>query len=405
MKINRNHFLPAIFSMALLTVLVIQVNWILKTAGIKEELFNEKANMVLVRTAEALSTDTEACRNIENGIGKGEIDKIDSLITHYMKFYNFHLNYSFEVIQPVSFLFKGGHVNAYNVYNKRLDEVVSKNGLELKLVFPDKKQFILEEMGVPFVSSVILILLVLVMFWRTNLSLQKEKKVSEQVKDFVNNMTHEFKTPLTNIALAAKMMNRETVINQEEKIRHYSGIILEENEKLKHQVEQVLSMTALEKGEIPLHMELIDVHSLIAGALKCMSVQLDSQKGHLELKLEAVKFMVKGDKRQLTGALCNLIDNAIKYSGPSPELVIETSNTAKELIVRISDKGPGIDKSYHKRIFEKYFRVPTGNVHDVKGFGLGLSYVKKIVELHGAGIQLESETGRGTTFTINLPYD
>jgi len=262
---SRNYIFITISSVALIIVLVIQVNWIFQTAKAKEELFNEKANMILSRTTDALCADKETCTNMGScclldgnlecklQLGKNEVAKIDSLLKRYMKFYNFHIDYSFEVIQPnlkSENKYPGGWSN--NVFKRRLEEAVNKNGLELKLIFPDKKQFIIAEMGTMFITSVILVIIVLVMFWRTIISLVKEKKISEHTTDFLNNMTHEFKTPLTNIALAGKMMIKDSNIKQEDKIKHYSGIILEENEKLRRQVEQVLSMTALERGEIPL---------------------------------------------------------------------------------------------------------------------------------------------------------
>ncbi|MDB5283044.1 MAG: hypothetical protein JWO06_2119 [Bacteroidota bacterium] len=409
MKLNRTYSFIAISSIALLILLIIQVNWILQSAKIKEELFNEKANMVLSKTADALSADKETCRNMEVSVGNNDIRKIDSLFSHYMKFYNFHINYSFQVMQPKSNELKAANdftANDFtaNVYNKRLDEVASKNGLELKLILPDKKQFIIEEMGTLFIASVILILVVLVMFWRTILSLMKEKKISEHTTDFLNNMTHEFKTPLTNIALAVKMMLKDSNIRQEDKIKHYSGIILDENKKLRLQVEQVLSMTALERGEIPLQKTELDFHELIHESLKYISVQLEHQEGTLQLNLGADRFVVMGDKIHLINALCNLIDNAIKYAKEKAEISIQTLNRDKNLVVVISDKGIGIEKGYQKKVFDKFFRVPTGDVHDVKGFGLGLAYVKKIVELHGGSIELVSEKEKGATFTITLPY-
>jgi len=281
--------------------------------------------------------------------------------------------------------------------------MANKNGWALKLIFPEKKQFIMAEMGTLFITSVILILIVLVMFWRTTLSLIREKKISEHTTDFLNNMTHEFKTPLTNIALAGKMIIKDSTSKQEDKIKHYSGIILEENAKLKLQVEQVLSMTALERGEIPLRKSELDFHELINDSLKYISIQIENKQGNLKLNLDADKFIVMGDKTHLTNAMCNLIDNAIKYSKGKPELSIQTSAVAENLIVIVSDKGIGIEKEYQKKIFDKYFRVPTGDVHDVKGFGLGLAYIKKIIELHGGTIELQSEKGKGTTFTITLP--
>ena len=241
------------------------------------------------------------------------------------------------------------------------------------------------------------------MFWRTILLLIKEKRISEHTTDFLNNMTHEFKTPLTNIALASKMMMKDSTINHEDKIKHYSGIILEENEKLKLQVEQVLSMTALERGEIPIQKTELDFHQLIHDALKSISIQIENKKGHLQLNLNADQFVILGDKSHLTNALNNLIDNAIKYSNEAPEITIETLNADQSLIVIISDKGIGIDQEYQKKVFDKFFRIPKGDVHDVKGFGLGLAYVKKIIELHKGTIELESEKGVETVFKITLP--
>ncbi len=415
MKINRTYIFIAVSSIALILVLAIQVSSIFQTAKAKEELFNEKANMVLSKTAEALYSDKQTCKNIgsccrmDSGLvckvklGKNEINKIDSLLKTFMKFYNFHLDYSFEVIkQEPNDIIKNEGWNK-NVFKQCLEEVANKSGIELKLVFPDKKEFIIAEMGTLFITSVILIFAVLFMFWRTIISLIKEKKISEHTTDFLNNMTHEFKTPLTNIALAGKMIIKDSNIKQEDKIKHYSGIILEENEKLRLQVEQVLSMTALERGEIPLSKTEIDFHQLINDAVKCIGIQIENKKGSLKLDLKAGRFVVLGDKSHLTNALCNLIDNAIKYSNEKPEISIRTYNNADSLILVVADKGIGIEKEFLKKVFLKFFRVPTGDIHDVKGFGLGLAYVKKIIELHEGTIEIQSEKWKGTSFIITLP--
>ena len=421
MKLNRTYLFIAISSIALIIVLAIQVNWIFETAQIKEELFNEKANMVLTRTAEALSSDKETCKSIENNdqesgsivinscksteicISNPEIRKIDSLFRHFMGFYNFHIDYSFSLIKPIPFKLTndGGFKNI--IYNKRLEEAVSKNGMELILILPEKEQFIIEEMGTPFIASVMLILIVLFLFWRTTLSLLKEKEISEHTTDFLNNMTHEFKTPLTNIALAGKMISKDANLKQEDKVKHYSTIILEENEKLRLQVEQVLSMTALERGEIPLQKTELDVHALINECVKCISIQIENSHGDLKLNLDAQKFIIHADKIHLTNALCNLIDNAIKYSKDKPEIVVQTYNSSGNLIIVVADNGIGIEEKYHEKVFDKFFRVPTGNIHNVKGFGLGLAYIKKIVELHNGTIRLQNDKAEGTKFTITLP--
>jgi two-component system phosphate regulon sensor histidine kinase PhoR len=415
MKQNRITFFIALATTALVGVLIIQFNWILETAKVKEEIFTEKANMILSRTTEALGADTETCQRIDAcmsaddtsetaaKLGDAEIQKIDSLFNYYMRFYNFHIDYTFEIVKqkPAANTNNGGF--AVVSYDKTLANPHTKNGMELKLIFPDKTHFILAEMGTLFITSVVLILVVLILFWLTITSLLKQKKISEHTTDFLNNMTHEFKTPLSNISLAGKLLTKDTIIKNEEKIKHYSGIILEENEKLRLQVEQVLSMTALERGEIPILKTELDFHTLINDALKHISLQIENRQGHLNLNLKAHNFNLNGDKMHLINALCNLIDNAIKYAKDKPEISITTTNAEQNLILVVADKGIGISKQYSKKVFDKFFRVPTGDVHDVKGFGLGLAYVKKIIELHCGKIELQSEKGDGTTFTITLP--
>ena len=410
MKQNRTYLYIAISSIALFIVLIIQINWIFETAEMKEQLFNEKANMILAKTAEAISADSVACRKLEISIDRNERHKIDSIFNHYMKLYNIHIDYFFEVKQgtPITKLESGfaNNTDPYKTgcYQACVTDGSTKNGMELKLVFPQAEEYIMAEMGTPFFTSVFLIIVVLVMSWRTILSLSKEKKISEHTTDFLNNMTHEFKTPLTNIALAGKMIIKESNIQQEEKVKHYTGIILEENEKLRLQVEQVLSMTALERGEIPLQKAELDFHYLISDSLKCISVQIENKHGNVKVDLNAERFIIMGDKTHLTNALCNLVDNAIKYSYEKPEIHIQTSNINDKLVIAISDNGIGIEDKYHKKVFDKFFRVPTGDVHDVKGFGLGLAYIKTIVEMHEGTIELQSEKGKGTVFIIRIPY-
>lgn len=413
MKQSRTKIFIVISSISLIILLVIQVNWILHTAKIKEDLFNEKANMVLSKTTEAIRSDEQACKEIgacavENDegvaakLGKNEIHKIDSLFKYYMKFYNFYIDYTFEVVKPKV---KSNNETSFsnNIFNKPLQNLVGNNGVELKLIFPEKKQFIMAEMGTLFITSVILILVVFVLFWRTILSLLKEKKIWEHTTDFLNNMTHEFKTPLTNIALASKMLMKDSTNKQPDKIKHYSEIILEENEKLNLQIEQVLSMTALERGEIPLQKIELDFHQLINDTLKCIGIQIENQQGNIKLNLLAEIFVILGDKTHLINALCNLIDNAIKYAKEKPDIIIHTYNRGKFLVMEVSDNGIGIEKKYQKKVFDKFFRIPTGDIHNVKGFGLGLAYVKKIVEMHQGIIEIKSEPNKGTIFTISLP--
>jgi len=416
MNIKRTYLFIAISSMALMLLLIIQVHWIFQSSRIKEAMFNEKANMVLSKTTESLLADSETCRRIGDSvernytsgltarIGQHEIRTIDSLFNHYMRFYNFHIDYTFEVIKPNPEL--SGSKNSFSdfAFNKPLFDLNGGNEIHLKLIIPDKRQFILAEMGLLFITSLLLIIVVLILFWRTVLSLLKEQKIATQTTDFLNNMTHEFKTPMTNIALAGKMMMKEPEISQGSKLKHYAGIICAENEKLGLQVDQVLNMSALEREEIRLIKRDLDFHELIQETLNHFSLQIEHKAGQCQVNLKAQHFVVNGDKTHFTNALYNLVDNAIKYSDGKPELLVQTRNHSQHLIIDITDHGIGIDPAFRTKVFDRYFRIPTGNVHDVKGFGLGLTYTKKIVELHGGTVEIQSEKGMGTTFKITLPH-
>ena len=407
MKSNRTYLFITLSSIALVLVLVIQVNWILEAAHAKEQLFNEKANIVLARTTEALYADKATCKKMENCVGKDERHKIDSLFLHYMKYYNFQIDYSFEVLKPFrnqeNNLLGTIYPNDPGCYRTPLDEVYQKNGWALKLIFPKKTAYIKREISLLFITSIFLILIVLFLFWHTLSSLLREKKISEHTNDFLNNMTHEFKTPLTNIALAGKMILKDHVTIEANKIKHYTEVILQENERLNLQVEQVLRMTALERGEIPLQKSRLDFHQLIKDSIKCMNLQLENSQVNVELNLHATTYFVLADKNHFINVFCNLIDNAIKYGGGKQKLIIQSSQTDKKIIVSVKDQGIGIKKEYQLNIFDKYFRVPTGDIHTVKGFGLGLAYVKKIIELHGGKVDIQSEEKKGSTFIITLP--
>jgi len=411
MKLNRNYLFIAISSLALVCVLIIQVKWILQTARNKEDLFDEKAGIVLARATEELVADSIVFRNLEASGTQNEFHKIDSILRKYMNYYNFHVAYSFEINRPlptIAYQMKADSPDPADTvpmacYAQSLDEIKSKNDWELKLNFPNRDQYMRSEMKAPFITSVVLILIVLVLFWRTTLSLMAEKRIAEHTTDFLNNMTHEFKTPLTNISLAGNRMMKEPS-QQADKIKHYSGIILGENEKLRMQVEQVLGMTALERGEIPLLKAEVDMHELILDALKYIGIQVENREGFVKMELNAEHHRVLGDRTHLANVISNLVDNAIKYSSEAPEILVQTSNSGGSLLISVADHGIGIDKEYQKKVFDTFFRVPTGNVHDVKGFGIGLAYVKKIAELHGGTIALESEKGSGSSFTILLPY-
>ena len=416
MKLLRSHSFIIISSLALIALLAIQVTWIIKSAELKEQMFTEKANMILSKTVEAIGEDKVTCGRIgaslkQNGnnnisavLSKRELHKIDSIFAYYMRFYHFQVKYSYDVIKPTSANSEGKSDFSNNIYNQSLTDANQNELFELKLIFPDKVDFILAEMGSMFLVSVVLICIVLLMFWRTIIIFNKEKEISKRTNEFLNNMTHEFKTPLTNIGLSIKLLLRDANIKQEDKIHHYANIVLEENKKLHWQVEQILNMAAIERGEIPLQNVQVDMNEILENSIRALSLQLENNKAIINTNLLAENYIVHGDDKHLSNVINNLLDNAIKYSVDKPMITINTRNEKGMLFIEVQDNGIGIDKVHHKRIFEAYFRVPTGNVHDVKGHGLGLSYVKKIVELHGGNVELHSELNNGSTFTISLKY-
>ncbi|MFM2224603.1 MAG: hypothetical protein RJA07_805 [Bacteroidota bacterium] len=404
MKFKKAYIFLVALSIALLIILFIQINWIVEAAKIKEELFSEKAEMILSKTATDLRSDSFSIQHLPLKMNKDDRSKIDSLIQHYMKVYRIKLDYTFSIAEE-----KKQDNNQYPLLNLQQGNYKTcinddgKNELILHLNFPDKKAFILAEMRMPFIVSVVLIFVVLVISWLTILAVIKEQKIAAQTKDFLNNMTHEFKTPITNIALAGKMIAKDFAIEQNEKLKNYTEIIINENGKLKQQVEQLLGLTELERGEIPLQKNNFNFHELVENAATRMQLQLQSKNGKLNLELTATNFFINGDAIHLNNTICNFIDNAIKYSDRNPIIKIETWNENNCILIKISDNGIGIEKSFHNKIFEKYFRVPTGNLHNVKGFGLGLAYCKMIIKQHNGNVNLKSEINKGTTFIISLP--
>lgn len=273
----------------------------------------------------------------------------------------------------------------------------------LTIYFPEQKSYVFQSLGLMIFSSTFLTLFILITFSTTIYIILKQKRLSQIKSDFVNNMTHELKTPISTISLASQMLRDKTIPVEHKNIDHISGIISNESQRLGFQVEKVLQMAIFDKGKIDLKIQQLNVHALISNISANFILQVKKRNGTLVEKLEAQHPMVMVDEVHFTNVLFNLLDNAVKYSHDAPYITITTHNTKKGLAISIKDKGIGISRENQKRIFEQFYRVPTGNIHNVKGFGLGLSYVKIILEKHNAQITLESELKKGTKFEIILP--
>lgn len=274
----------------------------------------------------------------------------------------------------------------------------------LSVSFPDETSYLLNTMWAMLSVSGLVICILIMAFYYTIATISRQKKLSEIKNDFISNMTHEFKTPISTISLAAEMLNDSSVSKTPEKQHRFIKMITDENKRLSILVESILQTAILDKGEFKLKISQIDLHEIINQAIQNTQLLIDQRGGSITKQLNATKSNVVADKLHLTNIVFNLIDNAVKYTKETPNIVISTRDAENGIEITIKDNGIGISKDNLRKIFDKFFRVPTGNVHNVKGFGLGLSYVKAVVEKHNGTIHVESEIGKGSTFKILMPY-
>jgi two-component system phosphate regulon sensor histidine kinase PhoR len=279
------------------------------------------------------------------------------------------------------------------------------NSNYLKIYFPDKRDFLFESLGYLAISSLLLALIILFSFAITVFIMFRQKRLSEIRNDFISNMTHELKTPISTISLASQMLGDKSIPVELKNIGQISKIISEECRRLGSQVEKVLQTSVFDKGKLRLMLDNENMHEIITSVVDNFSLQVKSRNGKLDVSLKAADVMVNADHVHITNVMSNLLDNAIKYCIKEPEISIITENKMEFLVITVKDNGIGISRNDQKRIFEKFYRVPTGNIHTVKGFGLGLSYVKMVVEEHSGFVEVESELHQGSAFKIFLPLN
>ncbi len=273
----------------------------------------------------------------------------------------------------------------------------------LVVIVPHQRSIIIREITWFILGAILFTLIITTAFFLTIRTLLRQKKLSEIKSDFINNMTHEFKTPLATISLAVDALKNEKVSSDKEKTNYFTGVIKEENKRMNKQVETILQAALLDKQEVQLNLKKLSAHELIKSALNNIQLPVNEKQGTLEVNLEAQKDMVMADEVHFTNLINNLLDNALKYSKEAPVIKLSTSNAGNLLKIKIEDNGIGMNKETLSRIFEKFYRAHTGNIHNVKGFGLGLSYVKTMVEAHKGSIKAESTLGKGSCFSITIP--
>ncbi|TDY12620.1 two-component system phosphate regulon sensor histidine kinase PhoR [Meridianimaribacter flavus] len=269
--------------------------------------------------------------------------------------------------------------------------------------FPERNKFLFSTILKMLLLSIIFTTIIIVAYSSAVYQLIKQRKISQIKTDFINNMTHEFKTPIATINLALDSIKNPKIIGDQEKVMRYLGMIKDENKRMHAQVENVLRISKLEKNELNISKDRVKLHDLVEDAITHVELIVEDRKGYVKTHLEASKSSVLANESHFTNVIVNILDNAIKYSDDAPKIDVYTENVGNNILLKIADQGNGMSKQVQKRVFEKFYREHTGNVHNVKGHGLGLAYVKRIVEDHQGHISVESEKGKGSVFTIKLP--
>jgi two-component system phosphate regulon sensor histidine kinase PhoR len=275
----------------------------------------------------------------------------------------------------------------------------------LTILFPHQKGYVIKTMWLMLSTSVLLLIIIVCTFTFTIQTIFKQKKLSEVKNDFISNMTHELKTPISTISLACEALSDKDISDNLSVRSNYVGMISQENKRLGLLVESVLKSATWDKGDLKLKKEEIDIHQVINDVADNILIQVESKSGTITKSLKATETLITADQVHITNLINNLLDNANKYSPNIPEITISTENYKDGVLMVVSDKGQGIKRENLNKIFEKFYRVPTGNVHNIKGFGLGLNYVKAIVERHGGEVSASSVYGKGTKFKIYIPFN
>lgn len=392
----------------LVVLLMIQVQWINQARKLNEEQFKHLVGLALHESVSEFMKDQQSCYEMSECMKKlksktdsarlkSEIKRLNLIIEDKFKQHQIESNYTIEVLSRAD---KQPHSRCY-YYS--MQKALSDDKAMLNVYFDKREKNLLDSMGTMFLASLIAIVILFSLFGITVLSLLRDKKILGRTTDLINNIAHEFKTPMASIALACGMLKREKVLSDPKNVSHYSDVIHTENNRLRQQVDQLLKLACIERGELKLNANEVSLHSLLSECASCLDIQLKEKNGSIEFELEAIHDMVKLDEELIQHVFKNLIDNAVKYSTDIPKIKIKTQTKNNELCISISDKGIGMTREEQKHVFDRYYRAHTGDIHNVKGFGIGLSYCKMIIDAHKGSIKVWSKKNIGSTFTVVLP--
>lgn len=411
-------------ALACLSLLAIQTYWVLRTWDIQEREFNRKVNQAMLDAANQL-----ASLNLFDLPTNRLVDQVSS------NYWVVNVNNVFEATELELCLDKAFEAQGlkedylYGIFDCSSDQMVQGKFVKYSaglagripvseplpkhydsdfiyyfgVQFPGKSSNILSNMWIVIAFSV-LMLVTLAFFSYSMFVILRQKQLSELQRDFINNMTHEFKTPISTINISTDVFLQNEKVKEDPRLNRYAGIIKEQVLRLNTQVEKVLQLAKIERDNIELNIEKLDLAELINSISPSMELKINDRQGHLQLNLAASNTVVNADRIHLTNILHNLVDNAVKYTRDNPEIKISlTEVPGKKLILAIQDNGIGIAREHQKRVFDKFYRVPTGNLHNVKGFGLGLFYVKTVCKQHKWHLEMDSKPGEGTTIRIIMP--
>lgn len=409
-------------SASLVGIVLTQLFWVGKAFELKENQFDNGVRISMKSVINRLHVHTN------DSVFRDELEKIrcsklklditdiiepgilDSLLKEELNLMLIDNSYYYAIYNKRNDRFIAGNYDdfeselLYSEFQFSLVSLYQPGDYYLSIYFPRKKYLVIEQMNIWVVLSVIFLIVLLINFVYVIYTLFRQKKLSEVKNDFINNLTHELKTPIATSSLAAEMLLRPEIEKEPGKIQKYAKVILDENRRLQDQVEQVLQIAALETGSLRYRTLKVDVHQLIKNVLNTFEIKIRENNIDIKLQLEARDHFIIGDREHLQNVFSNLVDNAIKYSPIEPRIRIRSWNIHGGIMLRFEDNGIGIRKEHQKYIFKKLYRVPTGNIHEARGFGLGLYYVKTVVDYHNGRIGLNSQPGTGSTFNVFLPF-
>lgn len=422
MKSNGIRLLLLFGTITLVGIIVFQVYWVKKTYDIRESHFNQTMSIALFDVAMKIAEFNNSVHQ-----GKTPVHQISS--NYFIVEVNDIIDKNIlELFIRKEFLKRNLILDfEYAIYDCHENEMVFGRYVSMSdpddtissgyvfekcedctyyfgINFPGKHNYIISNMNVWIISSVILVSAIIFFGWSLYLVF-RQKRLSEIQRDFINNMTHEFKTPISTIAISTEVLMKDEPIKDPQRVHNYAAIISEQNMRLKEHVEKVLQVANIEKKRVKLELREVGIVKLSITIAESFSTLVRERSGNIAVNADIEEAVIMADRFHLTNILVNLLDNAIKYCVEAPNITINISHpkSSNGLHIGISDNGIGIEKRYHKRVFSRFFRVPTGTVHNVKGFGLGLHYVSNMVKVHGWKIGLVSEKGRGSTFEIVIP--